>query len=225
MVPAEKGNLTLLVSVLLPSRGRPGSLHGTITGLFELATDPGQVEILIAADPDDDATIHAPLPEGNIRMWVAPERYGYHGLHHYVNHLATMSGATWLMLWNDDAKMLSRGWDAIIGGYDPSTVIWPTHNDAAAYGCNIFPIWPRIWTDCMGHVALNAHCDSWIQDVGNDLGRTGERNTIAIMHDRFDLTGGHNDGTYRDRIYTKDEYFQMEEARHADADKIREKLH
>ena len=209
-----------LVSVLLPSRGRPESLTGTIHGLLELADEPDTIEVLIAADPDDETTCTMLLPGGNVRRWVAPERYGYHRLHLYVNELAAQAAGTWLMLWNDDAKMLTEHWDKVIGGFAPDTIIWPEHNDAAAYGCNIFPIWPRAWTAHVGHVALNAHCDSWIQDVCNELGRTGERNALRVWHDRFDLTGGHGDQTYKDRIYTKDEYFTMNNLRHEDAAKI-----
>jgi hypothetical protein len=182
---------------------------------------PDRIEILIAIDPDDKSALDAGLPAGRKRVWMAPERYGYAGLHHYVNHLAAMATGTWLFLWNDDAKMLTPHWDKVVAEHE-ETIIWPEHNDRICWECNIFPIWPRRWTHHVGHVALNAHCDTWVQDVGNLLGHTGVHDKLTIIHDRYDLTGGHDDATYRERVYTKEAYLQQEDARLADAEKIKE---
>lgn len=210
-----------LISVLLPTRGRPESLRSTTEKMYELAEEPGRVEILIATDPDDKSALAAGLPAGRNRVWMAPWRYGYGELHRYYNHLATMATGSWLFLWNDDAMMLTRHWDKAIAECE-ETVIWPEHNDHIAWDYNIFPIWPRRWTQHVGHVSLNAHCDTWMQDVGNLLGHTGARNKLRINHDRYDLTGGHDDATYRERVWAKDAYFELEDARRADAEKIKE---
>jgi hypothetical protein len=210
-----------LISVLLPTRGRPTSVRSTMEGLYELAEVPDQVEILIATDPDDKSAVDAGLPAGRNQVWVAPERYGYNRLHHYVNHLAMMATGNWLFLWNDDAIMLTRHWDKVIAQHE-ETVIWPEHNDDTARECNLFPIWPRRWTQHVGHVSLNAHCDMWVQSVGNRLGHTGVQNELKIIHDRYDLTGGHDDVTYRERQRDMQAYWGLRDARQADAEKIKE---
>ena len=78
-----------MISVLMPSRGRPESAAASAESLFSLAANPDQVEILVALDPDDDG------PYADLRLgpracfWTAPERYGYMRLERYYNHLAT----------------------------------------------------------------------------------------------------------------------------------------
>lgn len=209
-----------MISVLLPSRGRPKALAETVTGLLDLAADPGGIEILVAADPDDTATQTATLPH-QAHIWTAPERYGYPRLHEYVNRLAEQASGDWLMLWNDDARILTTGWDTIVGGQPPG-VLWPHSNDIAS--CNTFPIWPRTWTDHLGHVSLSPHCDSWIQFLGQSLGRH-ERVDIEILHDRADLTGGHDDQTRAESLagYRTADYGSpaMEAARAADVASLR----
>lgn len=179
-----------MISVLLPSRGRPKPLTDSIASLLDLADRHGSIEILVAADPDDPDTRGVDLP-WQARVWTAPERYGYPRLHEYVNRLAEQADGDWLMLWNDDARILTDGWDTEIRAQDEN-VLWPHSNDIPT--CNTFPIWPRAWTDRLGHVSLSPHCDSWIQFLGQTLGRH-ERVDVDILHDRADLTGGHDDQT------------------------------
>lgn len=125
------------------------------------------------------------------------------------------------MLWNDDARILTEGWDTIVAEQPPS-VLWPHSNDIA--NCNTFPIWPRTWTEHLGHVSLSPHCDSWIQFLGQSLGRH-DRIDVEILHDRADLTGGHDDQTRAESLagYRTADYGSpaMEAARAADVASLR----
>jgi len=182
-----------MISVLLPSRGRPESLTDSIGSLRVMADDPSRLEILVAADPDDLSTVKA-AEQSRARYWVAPTRYGYHRLHEYMNHLASLAAGEWLLLWNDDARMLTPGWDSRVEEADRG-VLWPTHNDSPML--NIFPIVHRSLVEALGHFSLSPHCDSWVQDVATAVG-AHHRIDVDIRHDRHDLTGGHNDQTWRD---------------------------
>jgi hypothetical protein len=209
-----------VISVLLPSRGRPKALTESIASLLDHADRPGTIQVLVAADPDDQATITTDLP-WQATVWTAPERYGYSRLHKYVNRLGEMAEGEWLMLWNDDARLLTPGWDTAVH-QRPRGVLWPHSNDVA--GCNTFPIWPAAWTTALGHVSLSPHCDSWIQDLGQAVGRH-ERVDIEILHDRADLTGGHDDQTRADSLagYRTQEYHHpdMQQARANDTTALR----
>ncbi|MGW2048560.1 hypothetical protein ACWCPF_25760 [Streptomyces sp. NPDC001858] len=204
-----------LVSVIAPSRGRPKALAESIDGLLDLAGNPNRVQVLVAADPDDAATHAVRLP-AQASIWTAPARYGYARLHEYVNALAAQAQGKWLMLWNDDARILTQGWDQKIAEAQQG-VLWPHSNDIPT--CNTFPIWPRAWTDHIRHVSLSPHCDSWIQFLGQTLDRH-QRVDIEILHDRADLTGGHNDQTRAESLagYRTADYGspRMEAARAAD---------
>lgn len=181
-----------LVSVLMPSRGRPEPLAESVGSLRDLAADPDRIEVLVAADDDDPPTARAAETIG-AKVLVSP-RHGYAQLHRYVNALAREAAGTWLLLWNDDARMLTRHWDERVAQAEPG-VLWPRHNDSPML--NIFPIAHRRVVELLGHVSLSAHCDSYLQDIAHAVG-IQRRVDIEVLHDRFDLTGGHNDQTWRE---------------------------
>lgn len=193
-----------MISVLLPSRGRPQSLAKSVGSLLNTAADPERVQVLVAADPDDEITRNLAVvlgdgesaagARGDVRLWVAPERYGYQALHEYYNGLASLAKGDWCLLWNDDATMLTTGWDTVIHAQDPApAVLWLSSNQGM--GGNFFPAWPRAWSDHLGHISLSPNVDVWISEVGRRIGR--ERQIpVQVLHDRADVTGGHQDQTY-----------------------------
>jgi hypothetical protein len=195
------------IAALLPSRGRPASLATSIESLRSLAHQPERVDVLVAADPDDPDTVAA-ADQCHAAVWVASERYGYSRLHEYINALASMSSARWLLLWNDDAHMLTPGWDERIAEA-PAGVLWPRHNGSPHL--NVFPVVHRTVVETLGHFSLSPHCDSWMQDVATAAGIHHKVN-IEVLHDRFDLTGGHDDQTYQDAQagYRTSEYHSPE---------------
>lgn len=179
-----------MISVLLPSRQRLVSLRLSIASLVNLAADPGQVEVLVGCDPDDTPT-HVTAKIAGAVTWTAPCRYGYAGLHHYFNQLARIAAGDWLLHWNDDAVMLTQGWDTIIRSCEPA-VLWPEANHHQHL--NLFPAWPRAWAAAIGHVSLCCSADSWVSDLGERVGRH-VRIPVQVRHDRFDVTGKHFDAT------------------------------
>lgn len=209
-----------MISVLLPSRGRPESLTLSVESLRSLAHRPENIDVLVAADPDDHETVAA-ADRCHTAVWIAPERFGYAQLHRYVNALAGMSSTEWLLLWNDDARMLTPGWDERVTEA-PASVLWPRHNGSPYL--NVFPVVHRTVVDTIGHFSLSPHCDSWVQDVAAAAG-IHRRIDVEALHDRFDLTGGHDDQTYRDAQagYRTSEYHSpaMAAARTRDADLLR----
>lgn len=177
-----------MITVMCPTRARPARLRESVDSLLGTASNPDDVEILLAIDPDD---VEVTLPAiadtpGNVRAWIPPERYGYLGLHRYFNHLASTARGSWLLLWNDDARMTTPGWDAIIGRETCDQVLWPEVNHDQ--GGNLFPVWPRAWSRACGHVSLSANVDVWISEVGRRAGAEN-RVGITIFHDRPDVTG------------------------------------
>lgn len=183
-----------LVSVLLPSRGRPDSLRATIAGLRGLADDSDRVEVLVAGDDDDEDTPGAARAGGAVLLITGPRR-GYARLHEYVNDLAGSARGRWLMLWNDDAAMLTDGWDRIISEQRTGQrVLCPTSNQEPL---NTFPIFTRELYLLLGHVSVSPHCDSYLEAVSRPTG-IEHRVPIEVRHDRYDLTGLHNDQTFAD---------------------------
>lgn len=187
-----------LVSVLLPTRGRPDVLRESVASLIETAGDPTAFEIRFGIDEDDPDTERA-LGAGIKRDldWteVFSQRHGYAGLHRYINSLAKHARGQWLMLWNDDAVMQTYGWDWRIRELPDRYILdcWTNHLPLTC----TFPIVPRHWVQTLGHFSLNAHCDTWWQLIGEWTHRL-VRADIDVQHNRFDLTGRNNDPTYRE---------------------------
>jgi hypothetical protein len=184
-----------LISVLLPTRGRPEALRESVESLFETAGDEDSFEVLYAVDVDDvegSRAAYELMRPGDVVKPFA-ERHGYTNLHQYVNALAGWSSGRWLMLWNDDAVMQSYGWDWRIRELPCRFVLdcWTNHPTLTC----TFPIVPRHWVEAIGHFSLNAHCDTWWQLIGEWTHRL-VRADIDVQHNRFDLTGQNHDQTY-----------------------------
>ena len=181
------------ISVIFCSRGRPDSLRASVGSLLHYADDPAAIEVIAAIDPDDTATrAAAPSLPAQASLWIAPERYGYNRLHDYLNQIAKLAQGTWCLWWNDDMRMLTRGWDLAVRANRPA-ILWPKANHV--HHANIAPAWPRAWSDAMGHVTPTSHMDTYLQWLGETLGRH-DRIPVEIVHDRADVTGGHDDQTY-----------------------------
>ena len=170
------------ISLLCPSRGRVPLLAKSVEGLLALAAKPGEVEILVAADPDDTATQHVVLP--NTRVWTAPARLGYAHLQDYYNALAGMASGEWVMLWNDDAYMQTQGWDQIITSQEPG-VVWgiPCNPYSKPGDPSEFPALPAAWVKAWGHLCLAMQIDTWVNEIALKTGTT-RLTDISIAHER-----------------------------------------
>jgi hypothetical protein len=144
-------------------------------------------------------------------------------LQKYVNLLTKRAQGQWMLLWNDDARMLTEHWDARIAESDPG-VLWPAHNGSPYL--NVFPVVHRKVVDLLGHFSLSPHCDSWVQDIAHAVG-IHHKVDVEVLHDRFDLTGGHNDETWREAQagYRTEDYHSPEMAalRQRDIDILRQR--
>ena len=107
------------VAVLLPTRKRGKLAERCLLSLAEKAHNNEHIVYMVALDDDDQESIDyfesTVIPkfeelELNYDIRVVP-RWGYINLHEYVNYLGREASADWLMFWNDDAIMETKGWD------------------------------------------------------------------------------------------------------------------
>lgn len=199
------------ISILLPTRKRTEAVVKSIGSLLANATDTSRIEILVAYDDDDlesrefFETVWTPFLEqssATSRVFET-ERFGYLRLYKYVNFLAEQATGDWIMFWNDDALMLTEGWDEEIvkndGFFGLLRMPCVTMNHPFA----LFPIIPREWFDFFGCISPVNHSDWWIYNVTAPLGRL--RNIpVEVYHDRADVTGGNNDETFKEQSYAAD---------------------
>jgi len=183
----------IAVSVLLPSRRREALLRESVASLAATAAHPEQVEVLIAADPDDPATqgftIAAPP---TVRVLTAPQRWGRGWVHEYYNWLALQATGHWLLIFNDDAVMETPGWDKILCEQEPGIVVVGSN-----HGDHMFVAAPAAWVQAAGHMSPTPDLDNFLFEVGQRAGRL-QRPELRVFHSPYYLTGANNDANYQE---------------------------
>lgn len=127
----------------------------------------GSIEILVAADDDDPATVDAcaELQPAVISM----PRAGYDKLHVYYQALARVAAGDWLLVWGDDCIMLSEGWDEKIEALPPEIQVADLMSTYSPLCC--FPAVRRSAVDAIGMFCTdNPHCDTFWGDIGTTAG-------------------------------------------------------
>lgn len=153
----------MLITVMLPSRGRPKDLDLAIDSVLDKAKYPETVEIIVKLDLCDP--LRPRWPQRKHVLYTTSERLlGYESIHTFCNNMLQIANGDWIMLWNDDARMVTYGWDDILRQEKPRCVLL---NPADEHGnhAHIFPIVNRQICLELGHFALNAFTDRWLQNV------------------------------------------------------------
>lgn len=205
----------MLVSLLMPTRGRPQLALRSLRSLAEHTAKPARIEIMLAVDEDDLASwdqmraglVDLPFPY----QCVAYEPLGYGRLHEYNNSLAAKAQGKWLFIWNDDCLMETPRWDDFVAEVgDDFGLLDPIISNAhEQFQRGLFPLVPKRWFSIVGHISLSCQTDTYLTLVANALGCRYAA-PFSIYHDRYDETGHNNDATYQARTYQTDEFYQSD---------------
>lgn len=201
-----------MISVLMPSRARPELAYTSLQSLGE------GIEPLVWVD-DDDPELEA-YKALNVPVIIRP-RVGYPNMHGMINYLAKQAKGDWLLLWNDDALMHTPDWISKLPTSTHKPQVLNIYNSNPEV--NLFPLINRAMYNTMGHYSLSAHCDSWVQDIGNVLGIHTYVPGIDVEHirDRLnDETKQHSQGAYATTspLHSGEE---MQAAMQVDIDKLK----
>ena len=192
------------ISVLLPTRGRTEALMNSIASLLDRASDPDQIEILLAMDRDDQATIQYANEvimnrwPNNIHIYLM-EPLGYANLNMYYNTLAGLAWGYWLLVWNDDTLMTADGWDLIVDGYrsHPMPLLRMPCKDFE-HPFALFPIIKKEWYQVCGILSYYRHVDRFLYNISRNIcGGILTDIPITVIHDRADITGNNRDQTFQ----------------------------
>jgi len=193
------------ISILLATRNRTEMLKKSLASLVDLASDPENLEILLAFDNDDDKTLEwvqenvlSDLDDKNVGYTcMSFDRLGYIRLNEYYNKLSLEAEGDWLFFWGDDAIMQTQDWDKKLiehtGKFRVLRAL--THN---CHPLAIFPIVPKKWIEIFGYFSPHQLNDNWVSQVAY-LSDIVETIDVEIEHDRFDLTGNNNDENFQNR--------------------------
>jgi glycosyltransferase involved in cell wall biosynthesis len=181
---------TPLISVLLPTRGRPALARRFLESLLATAHEPAMIESVLYVD-DDDQTAGAigELP-GNVRRITGP-RLGMGAA-----NTACLSQATGdiLLLANDDIVVRTEGWDTHVRTCDARFadgiyLAWP--NDGfASYRISTFPILTRRTCELLAQpypaAYRKAFIDTDLLDIFMRLERRGHPRLSYLDHVVFE---------------------------------------
>lgn len=218
-----------IISVLCPTRARPGPLACTMRMLRHLAARPERLEILLYVDDDDPIDYRetwerfsargAPLARG--RILRGPRKY-YSGLNECFNALAKGASGRWCMVWNDDIFMATKDWDLALDAVPGEIAVAMTESNHGRSPCT-FPFFTKSYAEILGHVSLNTHTDTWIEEVGKAAGVAVDVPILvlhAYLEDELARSGKARIEEGSASYYTA----EMAASRAQDARKLREQL-
>lgn len=175
-----------LISVIFPTRKRIQLLEKSIQSIISSTDDFSKVEILIGVDDDDIETQeYLKTKSYPIEMiFKVYPRYSYRHLNIYVNELSKISTGELLMLWNDDAVIVTPHWDTIIENVyrnekKPIAVYQVPNN----HHLTIFPIISRSIYENWGFFSDQTHTDSFIEWICWGFYKTIP---VTVYHERAD---------------------------------------
>lgn len=185
-----------MMSVLMPSRGRPKWFRECVESILDLAEEP--VEILAYVDTDDEvleeyAELDGVLKHTNVvygpQQWYVPAN----------KILLPHARGEWIFFCSDDHLVKTKGWDVRLKAHLPDGmgVVYP--KDHPERPSSTTPITTKKWLDLCGpwptrfqrHFGL----DTWLVDIARRAGRLRWAEDVLILHKKkrygYDMDATH----------------------------------
>lgn len=199
-----QGHIYNMISILLPSRGRPQNLHRLAESVKATATNPDDIEIIVFIDHDDVSYHeHQPYPSN---IWLY--RTFRTVLSEYWNLAYKEAKGDILMHCGDDIVFKTDGWDdKVKEAFDqyPDNIVLvhgddgdPTHKN---FGTHSFV--HRDWVETLGYFVppyfSSDYNDTWLNELADGIGRK-HRVDILTEHMHFAYHKGELDLTHAERL-------------------------
>ena len=160
-----------MISVICPSRARPGLLAEASRSCFRFASEPDRVEVLVRLDDDDRASLAALdnlRAAGVSRVIVGPQYAGYLSLADFATELTRAASGDWVMFFNDDCRAIKTGWDtALRSGRTASRVQFAQFQQDSGWG--VPWAFTRSLLDAVGVIGQGGVVDKWLHDLAYEL--------------------------------------------------------
>jgi hypothetical protein len=175
-----------LVSVLVPTRNRVEMLEKSLRSLIDTADLKLGRQYEIILRHDDKATQR--WLESHPDLWTTfvhgPRGNGYADLHIMYNEMCLLARGRFLFLWNDDAVMVTPGWDLEIARHDDDKPCYLRSKveDGRGRDAHLFPIVHRSWYDVCGHFSMSPHNDTYLFSAFNTQPQLFRDTDIVVKH-------------------------------------------
>ncbi len=191
-----------MISVLLPSRGRPSNVERLLGSL--MATSNGVWEMVVRLDDDDPTAPEYPRAFP-ITYLTGPRAL----LSSYWNECYEAATGPIFMQCGDDITFETPGWDRIVAAAFPPDGIALVHGDDGnpdrdrALGFGTHGFLRREWVEAVGYFVPPLFSsdmnDVWLNDIANALGRRVFVD-IVTEHHHPAFNKGPMDQTHLERI-------------------------
>lgn len=189
-----------MVSILVPSRGRPDNVSRLYRSLAE--TTEGEWELLVRLDEDDERRNGYDHPPHQTNV-TAPRAL----MSQLWNDLVPYALGDVLMMGGDDIAFSTPGWDALVRGALPEDGIAVVHgNDLSPNSATIgsHPFVSRTWVETLGYLTPpyfeSDYADLWLTEVADALNRRVYLPQVVIEHLHPGFGKAEWDSTYQERI-------------------------
>jgi len=182
------------ISVLVPSRSRPDLLKKSLRTVIELADDPNSIQVIIRSDLCDKYMKGFEFPEcKNLKIVRGERMKGYASLHFFYTQCAMHASGSLLVLWNDDAQMITRGWDKLLLKETANERekeipgFWALSNNHWPYA---FPVITRCVTERLGAFARFSYNDAYLHQLARASGiEQRVLENVRVQHDMPEGSG------------------------------------
>lgn len=195
-----------MISLIVPSRGRPVALWTMVASAEATANDPDQVEVCVRLDDDDpegaDYLAQAyPLATNNVvaKRGVMANAW---------NDAAAVARGDILMLAADDLRFRTRGWDtavrqAVEKVHDRIVLVYARDGHADERMAT-HPFVTKEWVAAVHRFTApyfeSDYVDLWLHDVATRIDRITYLPDVLIEHMHPSFGKGEWDKTHEDRL-------------------------
>ena len=223
-----------LISVLIPSRGRPDWFNRMYTTLNNTATHPRQIEVVAWIDEDDPTKLDYPVSKHGhvqIRYLTGPRSL----LSDNWNSCAYHANGNIFMHCGDDITFDTPGWDQMVRqefARSDDKILFVYGNDLGPHGetFGTHGFLHRRWTETVGYFVPPLFSSDWNDVWLNDVAKMISRHRLLPFiteHHHYTFGKAERDQTHhereergaRDDVVTL--YKRTEKKRKQDAEKLK----
>lgn len=193
-----------MISLVVPSRGRPAALRQMIASAETTADDPDQVEVCVRADDDDDLAAYQQVYDLPTHWCIAKRGV----MANAWNDGAAAAHGDILMMAADDLRFRTQGWDtavrqAVEKVHDRIVLVYARDGHADERMAT-HPFVTRKWVDAVGRFTApyfeSDYVDLWLHDVATRIDRAVYLPDVLIEHMHPSFGKGEWDRTHEERM-------------------------
>lgn len=178
-----------MISILLPSRGRPENVDRLVDSVMDTAE--GQVEIILYLDEDDDTQHRYPLKNPIVKGYLTKRTV----LSMYWNLAYEKATGSIFMQCGDDIVFRTKGWDTKVKEAfdkypDKIVLVYGDDGDPTEKTHGTHSFLHKNWVEAVGYFVppyfTSDFSDTWINDLADGIGRKAKVDILTEhMHPAF----------------------------------------